>query len=1369
MTGMPAEMLLSPVYPGEAPMPAPPGAASSPAPLPSAAAAPPAASPDGPGASPPQMGMGGPQPQPPRRDIGALVKEKQAQFRPVGVAQRMQDQQDAKRQEIADAWNSVFNRKTQKAAWGPAWPLVGGIADFGGGMLDYLLEHPEEAAAGGGVGPAWREAEEYFDRGRYPEAAVKGVESVSSGVLDALTAGAGLGSKATALGKAASYSMAGMLAGPKAVGANLPAMQLSRAALAEGTDPKKVVKQTGWHEIPGGKMAFEISDKGAKLKPWPADVGNRTQARRRVKLSELLDHKELFELYPELKDIEVVSLGRAALGGVILPNEKTAWQPLVFVNAMDLVSKPKQVRTTLLHEIQHLIQGIEGWPRGTSTAMEKETLEAALNGPVGAVRDAADAEIKAQIRYLESMGDGWKFRDLSPSQQDEAMALALDNAAIDRYNLSAGEAMASAVGKRSNQLATTQAKKPFWEAYRFEGKQVDPKRLIVSWRTPGEIRAGGDAEQLAILSDDVSRSPATQASMVPGPRQPQMTQPVEYISRDNLPEDVVGAFTKLGGDQRGAPEAAMLKATHLMGGGVLNGVVEDAGDLIHRMSHMANYGEFLVGNVREKTQKILTRLDHPYGFQKELSENMAANARYKNMTADELEAEVFAAMDKYTAEHAKLPVYNRPQWLAREAAKAVGRRHFATARGYVKELDDLAKDGEAFNKAAGAFERGPNGKIKQYIPPGEREYADVVSEADIPEYMASEGSAKASMVPQQAPAPQMTRPPPPPDSNVAGTAGRYAEIEADVPVRWKGRDLAEMTPQDFKEYGDYHGVPNLGPLTKGVTYKYEDGGTFSIPGGTEGTFTYYDLLKMKADGIDASRIPSNTHTAIQKKLGRTMTPHADDEPTAFNGLLFGITSPNNPLVPNQMAMSRLKPRTMDDIKKLGEMIPWKPGDKVDPKVRAKYDRQIAEYFGIQGAPEGGLGVRGNQNYTRVAEMAQMYHKDPDWFVKSNLEGWDDYVERVSSQVVGLGSKTASFGGVWQDPLLAGISAIDRHMAKQFYHRVYRGEGRKAFEMKTVNSWNEGLTKRRAVDKAHKAELAPIQKQYASEVTALEKEAKRAQAALVERGKSETASFNKQIKDASVNPLEEKRLRKAKKKAADLLTAEKKKARGVLVRKKKAATKARDKAMKPLKADYKDNVSALPPSKGKKVRGMGQIMKQSGGEGFFLDRILRDLKPGQPNRLTSKGEVNPNVSKSLQETEWPFPPEKLATLKQAYRDALKVNQEMAQKDGLGLFNSQWKYWDRIRRRLEPHENMFPGLSKVGSPSKGQLEAVAETYTKSGHKTYAKETEDALDAFGAKLRPTKAYPNPAAGAYFSVPIGVGIGAGMLSGYQGDEGPI
>lgn len=288
------------------------------------------------------------------------------------------------------------------------------------------------------------------------------------------------------------------------------------------------------------------------------------------------------------------------------------------------------------------------------------------------------------------------------------------------------------------------------------------------------------------------------------------------------------------------------------------------------------------------------------------------------------------------------------------------------------------------------------------------------------------------------------------------------------PVQHEGRDLAHWTPQDFEAYGKQHGVADLGPLTPPTRITDLDGREFEIPGGTDGKFTYYDLLHMKAQGINADRLRPEDHLAIQHKMSRTMTPDEVSDAHVFNGLLFGITSPNQPLLPNQMAQSLLKVSSLEDIDKLGEMIPWRAGEKVPKDVRQQYDRQLAEHFGVQAGERGGLGIKGSADYTRIAEMAQLFRQKPEWFRLQPGEDWADLVDRISSQVTGLGTKTGSFSSVWQNPAGAQVSAMDRHMAQRFFDRMYAGKAeRKEIEKSLASKWNEHVDRRRELEKQYK--------------------------------------------------------------------------------------------------------------------------------------------------------------------------------------------------------------------------------------------------------------------------------------------------------------
>lgn len=89
-----------------------------------------------------------------------------------------------------------------------------------------------------------------------------------------------------------------------------------------------------------------------------------------------------------------------------------------------------------------------------------------------------------------------------------------------------------------------------------------------------------------------------------------------------------------------------------------------------------------------------------------------------------------------------------------------------------------------------------------------------------------------------------------------------------------------------------------------------------------------------------------------------------------------------------------------------------------------YTKQIANKLGIG---KGQLGFVGTQDYSRVAEFAQMFKKNPKWFRKNQKETWVEYSDRLASQVGGLHYKTGSFSGIWQDTLGAQVAPVDRHI------------------------------------------------------------------------------------------------------------------------------------------------------------------------------------------------------------------------------------------------------------------------------------------------------------------------------------------------------
>ena len=103
--------------------------------------------------------------------------------------------------------------------------------------------------------------------------------------------------------------LAGLLGG-KAIATGLRKMTPKLYNQILGADEVEIWQKTGWFkdEI-DDKWKFEIGDSNAKLNPGFQSGG---------RLGELLDHKELFKAYPELKDVRVVKIGDQTPDGAAL-------------------------------------------------------------------------------------------------------------------------------------------------------------------------------------------------------------------------------------------------------------------------------------------------------------------------------------------------------------------------------------------------------------------------------------------------------------------------------------------------------------------------------------------------------------------------------------------------------------------------------------------------------------------------------------------------------------------------------------------------------------------------------------------------------------------------------------------------------------------------------------------------------------------------------------------------------------------------------------------------------------------------------------------------------------------------------------------
>ena len=149
----------------------------------------------------------------------------------------------------------------------------------------------------------------------------------------------------------------------------------------------------------------------------------------------------------------------------------------------------------------------------------------------------------------------------------------------------------------------------------------------------------------------------------------------------------------VGRQQRDVPEQAMLNVQRAHGGGVLSPVVENAGDLIHRMSEKTTESSAGFEFVREKVTKLLNSLTHPFGFNREHLENLQNNAKSRDIGLHEQNQRVAAALDAYTEAHRALQPVTEGQRVANEIAVAVGEGRWADAVEGLRTLESVLDQG----------------------------------------------------------------------------------------------------------------------------------------------------------------------------------------------------------------------------------------------------------------------------------------------------------------------------------------------------------------------------------------------------------------------------------------------------------------------------------------------------------------------------------------------------------------------------------------------------------------------------------------------------------------------------------------------------
>lgn len=172
-------------------------------------------------------------------------------------------------------------------------------------------------------------------------------------------------------------------AGRQAVSANKKELARAMAMEDAGATREEMLKETGWFRGSDGKWRFEISDAAAKLKNVSKFYNKKTR-KGTMTLGDALDHEQLYEAYPFLRDVGLV-IGDLSQITDHADEDTTGFVDRNTIYLRDTVKDDDTSLKILLHEIQHFIQYNEGFARGGTVQEFRDNFK-----DVGA-KSAADA------------------------------------------------------------------------------------------------------------------------------------------------------------------------------------------------------------------------------------------------------------------------------------------------------------------------------------------------------------------------------------------------------------------------------------------------------------------------------------------------------------------------------------------------------------------------------------------------------------------------------------------------------------------------------------------------------------------------------------------------------------------------------------------------------------------------------------------------------------------------------------------------------------------------------------------------------------------------------------------------------------------
>lgn len=257
----------------------------------------------------------------------------------------------------------------------------------------------------------------------------------------------------------------GLIVAAESGGKSPEDIRMATKMLDAGADPAEVFQQTGIYKGPlDGKMRTVMNDNNSVINPMMLDetaeiASGKIQLKPGVNsLDEILGHPAAFDAYPELKDVSVTSDRNLAVGAA-----QTWSSPAGTRIVVGPQTSVAELHSTLLHEVQHVVQDTEGFMNGANPGQFLPGGSAQFNASLSKIQEIAGqikSNLASRIGVSEETIAKWgaapssappgvqaldDFQTYIKTRAAQAKAFATKRNAQFSYEMVAGEAEARSV------------------------------------------------------------------------------------------------------------------------------------------------------------------------------------------------------------------------------------------------------------------------------------------------------------------------------------------------------------------------------------------------------------------------------------------------------------------------------------------------------------------------------------------------------------------------------------------------------------------------------------------------------------------------------------------------------------------------------------------------------------------------------------------------------------------------------------------------------------------------------------------------------------------------------------------------------------